>query len=230
MYFDFDYYQPKIFKRGKTLIGGVGVNDMDLSTKIVLENGKVVKCPVYDIWRQMLLRETRDYQEKYPHYKGTTVCQEWKYRSNFYNWMEQNNWKEGICIDKDILDPYNKQYHPEKCTLVPIYINSLLTDRKNHERNWPLGVSKENTGRAKCYVGQCNIEKKRSVRLGRFHTPEEAHQAYQLSKSEEIKRVAEKSFYNKEITLAAYEALIKRYEKVIWEYENGLETKSIHHY
>lgn len=223
---ELNYYKSKIFKRSRTKVKGVGTNDMDLSTKIIVD-GVVKKCPIYDIWVQMLNRTTEKYQDRFVHYKGTTVCEEWKLRSNFHNWTISQDWV-GKAIDKDIIDPSNTEYRPDKCKMVPQYINNLLTDRKNHKRIHPLGVTFDRD--KGLYVAQCNVNGVKSKNVGVSHCPFEAHSFYQLAKADEISRVANSAYNIGDVDLGVFEALMMRVDVLRKAAANGDQTKSIHHF
>lgn len=221
-------YKQTIYKRKTSTITGGGINDMDLSNKILTEDGSIKSCPIYDRWRQMLRRTTEEYWIDHPAYIGVSVCDQWKFRSNFHNWMiKQERWWE-FHLDKDILDPSNKIYSPDKCVLVPQYINSLLTDRARGRGLLPLGVTyrKENG----TYSAQCNINGVKSKKLGRFSTPEEAHAVYQIEKSKEIMRVATKALDAGDIDDQVFSALVLRAKKLEMDFLNGVITKSVHHF
>lgn len=217
------YYVPNITKRSKTKVKGIGVNDMMESTKIIVDGG-IIKCPIYDIWVHMLERCTPAYQLKHTHYAGTTVCEAWKYRSNFHEWMVSQKW-EGLALDKDILVPDNMEYSPEKCRLVPREINNMLTYKKNLDRKYPLGVTccKE-SGK---YQAQCNQNGRSSVKIGRFDCPMKAHAAYQRIKSSEIIRKSEEFLKSGGIPEEIYQALVRRADKILKDSELGIETISI---
>lgn len=78
---------------------------------------------VYDLWRHMLLRTTVDYQNKFPTYLGTTVCDEWLDFSVFYEDIKElenyQYWKEHygerVMIDKDKYGNGSKLYSKETC-------------------------------------------------------------------------------------------------------------------
>lgn len=216
-------------KRITAPVKGIGTNDVDRSTKIVLPDGTKKDCPIYATWVSMLERTTEKWWTRAKHYEGTTVCDEWLLFSNFRRWMITQNWY-GKQLDKDIINPYAKEYNPENCRFVPRNINVLLTERHNHRGLYPLGVTKDKSQKTKVYQSQCSMEGITSKKLGRFLTPMEAHRAYQLAKASEIIRVASLYYDSNEIGGDVYCSLIMRANKVYNEYENGEETISIHHY
>lgn len=80
------------------------------------------------LWQGVLQRCYHEKaQEKYPTYKGVTVCEEWHNFQNFAKWYEHHHTScmEHWDIDKDILCPECKVYSPETCTFVPRIINTF---------------------------------------------------------------------------------------------------------
>ena len=89
----------------KRLVFGVGINDSDYEVyKYETINGKrkaTWKCPYYERWVSMLRRcYSPRSLEKYPTYKGCTVCEEWLTFSTFKKWMENQEWEDRH-LDKD---------------------------------------------------------------------------------------------------------------------------------
>lgn len=175
------------------------------------------KC--WDTWKRMLERCYSDKRIKIqPTYQNCTVCEEWHNFQNFKIWFSKNfielqNKDERVCLDKDILVKGNKIYSPETCCFVPNEINVLLTKNNKNRGKYPIGVYYNK--RLKKYVSQCSEkigkEKKTSIYLGAFDTPEEAFQTYKKHKEQYIKKVADK--YKDQIKDNVYEALYK------WEVE-----------
>lgn len=158
------------------LICGVGVNDADYNVYSIVD-GKKQKCPYYARWTDMMKRcYSEKYQKDAPTYTGCAVNPEWLKFSNFSRWMEQQNW-EGMQLDKDILLQGNKMYSPETCVFVTRETNLFLRDSEKARGDFPIGVT-FHKGKF-----QSGIRKGgKSIYLGFFATPEEAHQAYRLAK------------------------------------------------
>ena len=152
------------------------------------ENGKITKC--YKVWQSMLERCYDDkYKEKYPTYKGCTVCNKWHNFQNFAHWYENNYYQipdNFMCLDKDILVKGNKIYSPETCVFVPNEINLLFIKSNKSRGNYPIGVhyNKQN-GK---YISQCNFGDGQK-HLGSFDNPEDAFNAYKTAKEKVIKEV-----------------------------------------
>ena len=150
----------------------------------------------------------RCYSEKYhiknPIYKECDVYDKWKCFQNFAEWFNLNYNYEFMSeweLDKDILQKGNKIYSPETCCFVPKEINMLLSFNKSKERKLPLGVSKHGN----LYRVYCRVNNKNKS-VGSFNTPEEAFQAYKITKEIYIKEIAEK--YKDKIKPQVYNALI----------------------
>lgn len=194
------------------LVYGFGVNDLKeyKTQKYELcpfsgKHRRVWICPYYKTWKNMI---TRCYAgqsvKKYPTYLACSVCEEWKYFSNFKAWMETQNW-EGRHLDKDILVKGNKIYAPEKCCFVPPAINTLFVNRKTLRGQFPVGVHKHYSGK---FVSNCSAEflGKRKFYGKLRNTPKEAFYDYKEYKEQVIKQVAD--FYKDEIDPKVYEALV----------------------
>lgn len=190
-------------KRRRSMVYGVGVYDYNgqISHK---DNELVNIC--YSIWKTMLCRcYSPEFQRREPSYKGCSVCNEWKYFSNFKRWFDKH-YIDGYQLDKDIFVKGNKVYSPITCCFVPHRINSLLTTNKKRRGKFAIGVSSKNVKfRAVLSCSHKNIE------LGLFDTEDDAFHAYKNAKETLIKQVS-KEYYDKGvITHDVYEAL-NRYE------------------
>jgi hypothetical protein len=140
-------------------------------------------------------------QQKQPTYRGCSVCEEWHYFTNFYNWYTKN-YIEGWCLDKDILVKGNKIYSPQTCCFVPNEINAIFNKHKNK----------------RCTLGVCGVFKRndrfysvtsmfgRNVSLGGYESIEEAKNAYKEGREVYIKRVAE--MWKDKLSTNVYNALI----------------------
>jgi len=176
----------KISLSKRKLVYGVGVNDADYKVEIV-KNGRRMQCPYYLRWMNMLRRcYYSKYHEKYPTYKGCSVCKEWLTFSVFEAWMLKQDWK-GMALDKDILNQGNKIYAPEYCRFISQALNSLLTASGAARGDLPLGVTWHK--HLKKYRARINIDGNEK-HLGYFNTIEEAKAVYDKAKYAEINRHA----------------------------------------
>ena len=195
----------------KKLVFGVGINDADYTTQPKV-NGKVVCCPYFRTWKNILIRCY--YQRvwaKQPTYSDCTVCDEWLTFSNFKAWMELQSW-EGMDIDKDIRIQGNKIYGPDTCVFVPGSINSLLIERGAARGEFPIGVYYNKKVKKFIASGRENLKR---THLGVFDTPSAAHEAYKADKSRIIRAVA--TDINQPISIYARLGLLKKCEKLLEE-------------
>ena len=166
--------------RGKRLIHGVGINDVDALTRWN-ENGKRVDCPIYVSWKDILKRCYNIlWKKNHPHYNGVTVHPDWHRFSNFKEWVNtqpQSNWQE-LQIDKDLLIKGNKVYGPDTCCFLTRVENNLFRSQTSTK----MGYASYRTDyhRNKPWVGMILGHKNYKSRTGKtpvvgfFSTKEEA--------------------------------------------------------
>ncbi|WP_156884933.1 hypothetical protein [Kosakonia cowanii] len=120
----------------KPTVYGVGIKGDNLSSQI---DGQMVR--EYRTWKEMLRRcYDEKHLERFPTYRGCTVCERWHSYENFYadikklegysEWLTNFRYQ----IDKDIINPSNKVYCPKYCNFVTDTENSLYANRRRH--NW----------------------------------------------------------------------------------------------
>lgn len=108
----------------KPSVCGVGVTG-GLPTK---QNGKHLEY--YSVWNSMLKRcYSNSVKDRRPNYKGTVVCEDWKYLPNFKSWFDKN-YIQGWVLDKDLKVFGSEIYSPETCSFVPNEINVLVNSNK----------------------------------------------------------------------------------------------------
>lgn len=164
------------------LVCGVGITD--------IKGMNVTK--VYRLWVNMLTRcYSEKVQERQPTYKGCSVCSEWLTFSNFKSWFDIN-YKEGMHLDKDILNRNNKVYCPEFCRFVPQEINLLIIDHAAERGDYPIGVCFEESKQK--YRARIRLGTENQKHLGYFNDPISAFNAYKEAKEEFIKLQADKYF------------------------------------
>jgi hypothetical protein len=179
---------------------GVGINDAPYMTHFRDNNGKLLRCPYYVTWSNMIKRcYCLKSLEKDPSYKKCKVSKDWLTFSNFRSWMVTKNWK-GKALDKDILVNGNKEYSAEHCLFVTHQINNLLHKNESIRGDYPQGVCIHTQNHN--FTAHCKVNGARK-HIGCYKTPEEAHEAYKQFKSKHILEVAGK--YKNEPRL--YEAL-----------------------
>ena len=147
---------------------GVGVNDAHYITTPIV-NGKQVADPSYSTWVSMLQRA---YDPKFhvtnPTYVGVTVCEDWHSFSAFRAWW-LNSHREDWHLDKDLLAAGNREYAPDACVYVPLWLNNFTLDRGASRGELPIGVSiRKQTGkyRSSC----CNTVTGKQHTIGLFTT------------------------------------------------------------
>jgi len=126
------------------------------------------------------------HQDKFPTYKGCTVCDEWLVFSNFMLWMENQDWV-GKQLDKDILIQGNKIYGPDTCLFVPEKINYLFCSSAERKGEYPIGVSLFK--RDGTFKAQCKLNGKQ-MHIGYYKTVSAAFDAYKQFKYKIISDIA----------------------------------------
>lgn len=184
----------KVPKKRARKIHGVGINDYD---------GVITTLKPYYIWINMLDRCYGRVPKKFHSYEGCSVCDEWKYFSNFKRWFDdpENGYRDGYCLDKDILVKNNKVYSPKTCCFVPSQINVQI--KSNRKSKMITGVVKSgNKFRA-------NVTKYgKSKLIGKFDTQEEAFAVFKKHREAYIKEIAKKYYEENKITKKVYNALM----------------------
>ena len=123
--------------------------------------------------------------------------------------MEQQDW-DGKSLDKDIIAPGSKLYSPNTCAFVLKATNLFVIASDAIRGDYPIGVCLDKH-RDK-YRAQCrNPFTGEQENLGRFSTPEEAHEAWRKRKHELAQLVADT-----ESDMRVVEALKKRYSIEEW--------------
>lgn len=180
----------------KPTVEGFGINDVNYNIREykypIAADGKrqqkfIVECPYYRKWRDMLKRcYNKTYLKRFPTYQGCTVCEEWRYLSNFIEWVDKQpnkDW-ERCHLDKDFLIQDNKLYSPETVVFIHGKINTFIINRRRDRGNYMLGVcciSKAN--KVNPYQAQCMDPFGKNQRhVGYYPTELEAHKAWQERK------------------------------------------------
>jgi hypothetical protein len=196
----FVYLEVMMSVRGNGVVFNVGINDADY----VVQCGGFI-CPFYLVWQNMLRRcYSASYQERQPTYKGCTVCEEWLLFSAFKVWME-NQYYEGLQLDKDLLSIGNKTYSPDTCLFIPQIVNTFMSERGNDRGEYPIGVGLHK--KSQTYRARCGTLDGRRAALGYFSTPEAAHEAWLNCKTKLAHELA-----SRQTDSRIAEALIDRYE------------------
>lgn len=175
-------YHPSVYN-----VGYYGVGDYKAQV-----DGK--QTPEYKTWNHMLERcYDKKYQEKYPTYIGTKVCEEWINFQAFAKWYEENYTRvvgEQFHLDKDLLQQNieNKAYSPETCVFLPKSVNLFLSHKYSNNTSGFVGVHWDKAN--KKWRASINLfEENKLKHLGRFPTPEQASEIYQQSRIIEAEKV-----------------------------------------
>lgn len=157
---------------------------------------------IYSVWGGMF-RRCYGKEVKYKTYKDCIVDKHWHNFQNFAKWYEENwkPWMVGWHLDKDVKIRGNKIYSDKTCCFLPVEINSLLTNRKNHRGDLPIGVIKKGCK----YVAQIT-KNNNHINIDSLSTPEEAFKKYKEFKELWIKEVA--NLWKNKINTDAYNTLI----------------------
>lgn len=167
------------------LIYGIGYNSRGKYK--TNDNGK--KSLVYRTWHNMIQRcYSPKLHSRSPTYIGCTVTDEWLDFQVFAAWFDANEYSGiGYQLDKDILNPNNKVYSPDRCCFIPRQLNSLLLDCGASRGEYPQGVNfQKHIG---MYKSELSING-RLKNLGCFDCPNEAHQAYKAAKEAHVRAKA----------------------------------------
>lgn len=206
------------------LCGGLGINDADyqVTRYIVGDNGKrrrVWVCPYYARWKALMERIGPNSRDEA--YFDKTCCDDWIYFTKFKSWMVNQIW-ENLHLDKDILIQNNKEYGPETCAFVPDWVNTLLMTNTHRKGSLPLGVHLSSKGQFRAQVS--NVYTNTNKHLGLYRTSEEAHNAWQLGKIDQIAKAIEMYEQEKCFRLDVKEALLARSADILEDNKNKRET------
>ena len=181
-------------EKSKSLIYGVGVNDLLLTNKSIS----------YRRWFGILQRcYSPTTKQAAKNYEGCTICKEWHKFSNFKKWFDEN-YVEGWQIDKDIIENGNKVYSPETCCFVPRTINIFFIKPKRDKR----GVFKAGNKFVALYS-----KYNKSVMSVRFDTIDEAYNLYCNERNKYAKELAEK--YKDTLDIRVYNKLMNYEENKV---------------
>lgn len=150
-------------------------------------------------WRRMINRiysEDCLKQDKNINYRDTNIQEGWLNLQNFCEWcFKQEGWDSlddkgnRFQLDKDILDPDNKEYCREVCVFVPHQLNVFFS--KKIVGKFGRGVKEvSKDGKVSGYTANVS-ELGEEKYLGFYQTPEEAVEVYYKEKVKVAKRLAE---------------------------------------
>ena len=172
--------------RRATKIHGIGTFDYNG----LYTDNEIKVC--YYVWKDMLKRTTKAYQEKHKSYAGVSVCDEWLSFNNFKAWFDIN-YKPNFALDKDVLSPAdNKVYSPDTCCFIPQELNKAISKRITKRTGLPNGVCLTPNHR---YSVRMLIGVKNTY-LGTFDNLNDARSAYKNAKENYVHNMA-LEYYNK---------------------------------
>lgn len=174
-------------RRGKILVWGIGINDVDAPTRW-MENGKWVKDPYYSLWKGILERSYNpEYKKRNPTYISCTTHPDWHRFSKFKEWVDnqpQKDWRV-LYLDKDLRVKGGKVYGPDTCCFLTPQENTIFRLSGNQ-----LGSCRYRNDCAKSpWESLTNIGHRiKGMYLGCYTTKEEA---VVVAGRESIKRIME---------------------------------------
>lgn len=180
----------------KPTVYGWGINDVNYSTSkgcYIVEEGikkwkTLRRCPYYIKWKDMIKRcKSIKSLKAEPSYRDCTIDEEWRYFSNFIQWVDsQSNrdW-ENCSLDKDFLGTDIKIYSKHTCSFIDSSLNSFVLTRNSDRGEYMLGVKVDPSNKKNPFIARCNNPyTSKPKHLGSFKTELEAHKAWQAKKHE----------------------------------------------
>lgn len=172
--------------RSGKLISGVGYNSAERRKELGMPYHETT-CRSYSKWYDMI---NRCYKPRAAAYEDCTVCLKWHDYQEFADWFASQPYASELDIelDKDILDPLNKIYSPEFCSLVPRVINQIFRNTRSQRGRLPVGVTVAT--RDEGFVSRLSMYGK-SVYLGKCHDIIEAFEVYNAARRNYLNELAD---------------------------------------
>ena len=149
-----------------------------------INNRKTIWTESGIVWNNIRNRcnPSNKWQKLVPSYQGCTMSNNFKNFQFFVEWhMQQIGFGvEGYQIDKDILFEGNKEYHEDRCVIVPSALNAFFIRHNNN--GLPHGVSYHKAS-GKFRATMTSFGK--AYHIGLYLTVEEAELAYNQQKKKE---------------------------------------------
>ncbi|RYY51308.1 MAG: hypothetical protein EOO06_00845 [Chitinophagaceae bacterium] len=207
----------------KSTLYGWGINDADYPIKTRV-NGKCVIVPEYSRWISVVQR-SNDPKEKArkPSYQDVYCSPKWKHFTDFSAWLHTQAYWQELQLDKDILFPGNKEYGPDTCCFIPIYINALF-QIPLVKNQYLLGVSKTKHGN---YTARTTNRFTGEHCLGTYKTMEEAHAAWQIGKAYVLECAVSQYATEKWFRTDVADAIMSRVWKLRLDAFNGVPTTTL---
>lgn len=186
---DWETLDPTVF--------GWGIVDVNYTVQVKKDIGRIGgkrkrlvewTCPYYEDWIGMVRRcFCLKFRVKHPTYEGATTYDDWRYLSNFIEWVDSQPNKDwqNCSLDKDFLSKGLKCYSPDTAVYIPRDVNSFIVDRTRDRGNLMIGVVALKANKSNPYQAQCNNHTTGTVEyLGTYPTELEAHLAWKAKKHE----------------------------------------------
>lgn len=170
-----NYPASKMSTSKRGAVHGYGINDAPCVVTPRL-GGVQVFHPAYTDWRSMLGRcYCEKYINRYPTYRGVSVCDEWLTFSSFREWWLDNQ-VDGWQLDKDMIGN-GLVYSPDMCIFIPGLLNSFTLDTGSSRGEFKIGACySKKVGK---FISSCrNPISRKSEHLGYFCDQEQAHNAW----------------------------------------------------
>lgn len=170
-----------------TLVHSVGYNSADRRRMLGLPVHEATGRP-HSKWKDML---ARCYKAEASAYAGCTVCKKWHDFQEFADWFVSQPYSNApdVELDKDILDPLNRIYSPEFCSLVPRLVNQMFRNTRSQRGKLPICIKEGPRGKG--FTARISKYGKQ-VHLGTFSDIFSAFEAYQSAYSAYCSEVADK--------------------------------------
>ena len=141
------------------------------------EYTRIKDTRLYTTWESMVARCHLTTHSGYYKYgaKGIAVCNKW--RSNyrvFMAWALMTGYTDKLTIER--VD-FTQGYCPQNCTWIPMAAQAGNRGKSARNTSGYVGVSWHKD--KKQWIARTTVYKKR-VEIGKFNTPEEAHEARRL--------------------------------------------------
>lgn len=111
-------------------VHGVGCVGVGIYNPTIRDGVKSKKTKAYMKWNAMMERcYSNKLHARHPCYKDCEVCEEWQNFQNFARWYYENCPDQSLELDKDLIDPSNRVYSPEKCSFISQKQNKSICKR-----------------------------------------------------------------------------------------------------
>lgn len=207
----------------KSLLYGFGIDDTDYQKERRAYSGKTSKivwyCETYSRWKNMI---KRCYANTDSSYADVTVCEEWRYFSNYKAWFDVQTKPEcDYAVDKDLLQGVSRVYSPETCIILPSRINQFLAVAN---KGLPGVYFEKERNKYQAYCA--SLEGKR-ISLGRYENELSAHRQWQIEKSFQLDRLIVQYSSETRLDSRVLSKLVEISCKLKEDYRSGVPTLNL---